>query len=70
MVAIVPHYNPNLCYMIVIKVFANWEALNLGRPVFERQVAQDPAICFPVDKVVSVLKFLFGSKSVVLLLFD
>lgn len=70
MVAIVSHHNPNLCNMIVIKVFANWEALNIGRPLFERQIAQDPAICFPVDKVVSVLKFLFGAKSVVLVLFD
>ena len=65
-----PLCNPNLCDMIVIRVFANWEALNVGRPIFERQISQDPAISFPVDKVVSVLKILFGSKSVALLLFD
>ena len=65
-----PLQNPNLCFMIVIRVFANWEALNVGRPIFERQITNDPAICFPVDKIVSVLKILFGSKSVVLLLFD
>ena len=65
-----PLQNPNLCFMIVIRVFANWEALNVGRPIFERQITNDPAISFPVDKIVSVLKILFGPKSVVLLLFD
>lgn len=64
-----PLYNPNLCDMIVIRVFANWEALNDEHPIFERRIINDPAICFPVDQVVSVLKILFGSKSVVLLLF-
>lgn len=64
-----PLCNPNLYDMIVIRVFANWEALNNGRPIFERRILQDPAISFPVDQVVSVLRILFGSKSVVLLLF-
>lgn len=64
-----PLCNPNLCDMIAIRVFANWEALNDEHPIFERRIINDPAISFPVDQVVSVLKILFGSKSVVLLLF-
>lgn len=65
-----PLCNPNLYDMIVVRVFANWAAVNVDRPLFERQIAQDPAICFPVDQVVSTLKILFGSKSIVILFFD
>lgn len=65
-----PLCNPNSCSMIVIRVFANWAAVNVDRPLFERQIAHDPAICFPVDQVVSTLKLLFGSKSIVILFFD
>ena len=66
----VPPHNPNLCSMIVIRVFADWATVNVGRPLFERQITHDPAICFPVDQVVSVLKLLYGSKSIVILFFD
>lgn len=66
----VPLCNPNLYDMIVIRVFANWAAVNVDRPLFERQIVHDPAICFPVDQVVSVLKIMFGAKSIVILFFD
>ena len=58
----VPLHNPNLCIMIVIRVFANWAAVNVDRPLFERQITH--------DQVVSVLKLLYGSKSIVILFFD
>lgn len=65
-----PLYNPNLCDMIVIRVFANWAAVNGDRPLFERQIVHDPAISFPGDQVGSVLKLLYGQKSVVIFFFD
>lgn len=55
--------------MVIIKVYLNWDALAGDHRVFERQFPWDPSVRFPIDEVVSVMKLIFGAKSVVLTLF-
>lgn len=48
----------------------NRDALALNRRVMERVVNWDPSIRFPVDETIKVLKFLYGSAAVVLIMWE
>lgn len=64
-----PPHDLNLCIMVIIKVYLNWDAVAGDHRVFERQLSWDPSVRFPIDGVVSVMKLLFGANSVVQILF-
>lgn len=56
--------------MVIVKVYANYDALRGDHRLFEREVTWDHSVKFPLDEIYVSMKALFGQKSVVIFAFD
>lgn len=63
-------YNLNFGLMVLIKVYANWDALQGNHCLLERQIPWDNSVRFPVEEIRVALKTMYGSKAVILTIFD
>lgn len=50
---------------LVIQVFANQEAKNARKPIFERIVYTDDSVCVNYSQHIDSLRFLFGRSCIV-----
>ena len=55
--------------MLQIRVFMNKVAMEDSKPCMERIINWDSSLKFPVDETVCVMKALYGSQCIVVLIF-